>query len=345
MTVSRIHIGLFIGVLGALVGLLLLIVPQKSFAQSAYSSAEIDMRPQYPAPGETVRVMLKTSGFSMHTSLITWTIDGEVAAQDYGLDRLEMTAGPVGTEHSIVVTIESQDGSVLRAASYHTVGAIDFVWEADTYTPPFFAGRPLHTKGAGVTVLAIPTLFKNDGTLYSPDELFYKWSFPAFDDDVRKHGRGLSALHVQDERSYGTHRFTVEISNSAGTVLAENTLNIPSSAPQVHFYADSPLMGVLYGSALPTKYMLTGDEIRLVAEPYYVSAENRVDPALEYEWKVGQDKLETAGSVVLRPEGVGAGTAPVSVKVWNSAHILQSGSAAMHIEYSGTDDTSNTETL
>jgi len=122
--------------------------------------------PEFPTPGVKVDVVLQASGIDIDTALITWKLDGEVIKQSYSEDTFSFTSGPVGTKHTVSVSLKDGSGKSVYTEKTVLISDVDIVWEGRTYVPPFYRGRALHAPGADVAIQAIPTVVRNNGQLY-----------------------------------------------------------------------------------------------------------------------------------------------------------------------------------
>jgi hypothetical protein len=282
--------------------------------------ATLELRPQHPRPGQKVIATVKQYVFKPDFSLLTWRNNGEVVHQGYGETEFEFIAGEVGSLINLEVSISNQDGYTVTARKSLRVSDISFIWEARTYTPPFFMGRPKFSYGAEVMIVAYPLIYNLDGELYDVSELTFTWL-----QDMKKttNARGVNSFIVRPNTPFDSLQMTVLVFDPTGVERMSYYIQLTPSPSRLLFYEDDPLLGVLYRNALPESFSLSGEELKIVAEPMYSNAQERADPALSYTWTVNNSVYQFPGSIVLRPEGNLSGTTDVSLVVLNNNNYLE----------------------
>lgn len=307
----------------------------------ALAGAYIELRPEYPLAGESVTATFKTSSVDMSVSQITWKINGTVVSQGNGVRSYSFTAGTAGDSSLFEVVATPPSGRAVRATKVLRVSDISFAWEGKTYTPPFFPGRALVGPGAEVTIVAFPEVFDAQGRRYDPDGLIYTWKVNGVV-VADASGKGKNSAVLKNTDAFSVFGVTLEIKDPTGENRVLKYVRIPTVEPRIVFYEDSALLGVLYNRALGPTESLAGEELRLVAEPYYTSALSRTDSKLTYGWDIGGQKLDTKGSIVLRPEGAGSGSAQVDLVVLNTDFIAQRMRERVQINFGQRDNQRDT---
>ena len=297
----------------------------------------IAVKPQYPLAGDVVSLTFKTNTVDMSVSQVTWRINGEVVAQGYGQRTHSFVAGVPGESFAIEVTAVPPKGAVVRASEIIRISDLSFAWEARTYTPPLFQGKSLLTRGAEATVVVFPTVYDNAGKLYDPSVLSYEWMLDG-NNVLDVSGRGKSSAVLKTQQLFDKFGITVTVKDPLGTVRIKKYFALPITEPRIIFYEDNPMLGILYNRALKDSGSLAGEELKIVAEPYYASAQSRLDPLLEYKWNIGKDTMNTPGSLVLRTEGSGVGVANLSLSVVNSNFIAQRMQERLQISFGQSSD-------
>lgn len=305
--------------------------------------ASLELNPTNPQPGQMVTATLKQYVFDSEFSLITWKNNGEVVLQGYGEDTYQFTAGPVGSLLTLEAVAADQEGRNVTARKSTRISDISFVWEAQTYTPPFFMGRPKFTYGAPVSIVAYPLVFNMEGELYDASELTFSWM-----QGMQKvtTGRGLNHFVAKPNTPFDALEVTVRVSEPDGIERMTHNVTLKPRPSSLFFYEDDPLLGVLYQRTVPDSFTLSKEELKLVAEPLYSAVKNRTDPTLSYTWTVNNVEYGFPGSIVLRPEGGISGTTDVSLIVLNSNNYLGRLQKRVSVQYSseGTTGTPWTDT-
>jgi hypothetical protein len=299
--------------------------------------ASLELSPQHPRPGQVVTATVKQYVFDSDFSLITWKNNGNVVHQGYGETTYEFIAGGVGSLINLEAAISNRDGFTVTAKKSLRISDISFIWEARTYTPPFFMGRPKFSYGAAVAIVAHPLIFNTEGELYDVSELTFTWM-----QGLKKvhSARGINSFVARPDTPFDSLQVTVLVSDPTGAERMSYYIQLAPSPSRLLFYEDNPLLGVLYRTALPESFDLSGEELKLVAEPLYSTAQSRADPSLSYTWTVNDSVYPFPGSIVLRPESGLSGTTEVSLIVLNNNNYLERLQKSASVRYSavGADD-------
>jgi hypothetical protein len=112
------------------------------------------------------------------------------------------------------------------------------------------------------------------------------------------------------------------------SIVAEETAFISPNIPFVRVYRNDPLLGPLYGTALPQNVTLAGTEDTFRAVPYHFSEKPLVT------WQVNNTPSDTDPDITVRASGGGSGTALLSVSAV-SAGTFQSASETFEVQFGG----------
>ena len=86
----------------------------------AGNALTIEFSPATPAPGDTVRVSVHSSLIDIQENDVVWQANGKNIAQGEGVSSASVTAGALGVETRITVTVTASDGtSVSTEATIH----------------------------------------------------------------------------------------------------------------------------------------------------------------------------------------------------------------------------------
>jgi hypothetical protein len=279
-----------------------LLLSTQAHAQSIFDvDFTIEVRPERPNVGEEVLLQLDTETLDAATVRITWKINGEIVKQEYSADKMSYIAGDVGSVARVSVIVEDGAGHAVTVEKMIRVGAVAMVWEGVTYTPPFYKGRALRSRGADVVVKTVPLLKRDSGVLYDKNELVYEWYIDGSRSVVHK-GKGLHTILLQNEKPYADLKVFVEIMDSNGESVGGGEVVIPSTVPELLLYEDSPYVGVHYDRAIGDTIAVFDGDVRAVAEPYYMSASSRIDPILQYTWTVDGTEYDHPGTLSFGPQ-------------------------------------------
>ena len=269
------------------------------------TASDLSLRtaPEYPRPGENVRLSVLGSLTDLSSSNIKWYANGKIVAQGIGLTEASVAAGSLGSETQIRVEVAGSDATtgVLRPTE------VDLLWESDSYIPPFYRGRALPSAGSAVRLFAIPRLqYSGAQSPVSPEELIYTWKknnkviAPAS-------GRGKHTALLEGPALFGTDTVSVEVRTTDGGLRGFSSVRIASVEPLLVLYENHPLFGVLYHRALKKVDSIPEVEATLSATPYFAPSENPGDLFFRYAWRVNNSDVENDPSnpntITLNAEG------------------------------------------
>jgi len=146
--------------------LLGLIFPAVSFA----GVVDINLSPEIPEPNQTISAELSGTLVDLDSSDIYWYLDKEIQKHGIGEKSFSFTAGDVDEKKDLEAIVIIPDGRRIDLQRTIEPTNIDLLWEANTYTPPFYRGKALPTYKSSIKVLALPS-GKNINTKF-----IYNWS-------------------------------------------------------------------------------------------------------------------------------------------------------------------------
>ncbi|MBX4181407.1 hypothetical protein KW807_00910 [Candidatus Parcubacteria bacterium] len=202
--------------------------------------------------------------------------------------------------------------------STHSVLAqsVDLLWQAQTYTPPFYEGKALWSKQSVIRLVAIPQ------GLGTPSNLIYKW---IRNDTVLGNisGVGKNTLTYVDSILSRPQTFEVQILSSDDSVLARDSVSLAPRDPSIAVYENNPLYGFLFHREVGGEYDLREKEVSFGAFPYFFSVANRVNNQANYEWRVNNGSAQLGASVTYRAPEDNSGSSIVSIKASHVQDIVQ----------------------
>lgn len=307
-----------------------------AYAQTA-NDISISAIPQFPKVNEVVSLQLSSLSTDLNRASISWTLNGEVRVSGIGKTNFQFTTGPLGSVSRITASITTIDGRQLTRSTAIRSTGVDILWEAFSYTPPFYKGRAVPSFNGLVTLIAIPELVNEGGSKTKSSEVVYQWKQGGISlGSASGYGRqkvvintGLSPRRLQT--------ITVEASTLNGALRAEGAVSVPNKDPIVLFYKKHPLQGIGYEKALKDSVFLNGEEIILRAEPYFFSLDDLLRDELRYTWNVNNSPISVEDNqkeVTFRRE-IQGGTSLVSLKIKNKNlfRVLQKASETLSIKY------------
>lgn len=326
-------------VLSLLVVTSALSLPFISFAQQNTRGPDplvVVVSPEVPAPGEVVTISLTSTPIDLSRSQFVWKVNGSAASSGPGKRNFTFTMGGSSAATVISVDIAAPNGEVVsRTFTFHP-GSVTLLWEANTYTPPFYRGKSLYTPGADIRVVAIPDVKDPGGAVVPASQLTYKWSVDE-EPFADRSGLGRSTFYLSGSQLQPNQVVAVDILRSNGLRAAHAELVVEKSSPMVRFYKSDPLRGVLYNEAYLGTVKLTDTETTLLAEPYFISGTSREPERVLYTWTLNDAAIEPQGKerarITLRQTTGQSGYATLGLQIQNTdlKRLLQQTSAELKI--------------
>lgn len=304
------------------------ILPSVVVAQSIpgiSNPVTISLIPENPRPNDSVTVTIQSFSVDLDAALITWIVNGKKVASAVGQKTYSLNAGALGSISRVDVSATSPGISVTESVIIRPAD-VSLLWESDTYTPPFYRGKALHSYNGFFRITAIPELMGSNGKLIDSKDLIYTW---------KKNG-----TIVADSSGYGKNQFvssqtsylregedvTVEVSAPRDSLVASRSITIRPIVPKVLFYEKNGLYGELYNKAITSRFALDVDEVTLTVEPYFFSISDKRASNMSYVWKLNGREVPDftdENEITLRREDDQAGRSELSVVLQNRNKLLQ----------------------
>lgn len=295
----------------------------------------IDVQPRFPKPQDTVRIEIESFNTDLNSATITWQVDGRTVKQGVGLKEITVRIGNIGEQTIVTITANTLRG-VLQETLVINPAAIDLLWEARGYTPPFYRGRARLAPDADIVVSAEPDMRTAAGRIIPKEELVYTW---------RRNGEvlgslsgtGKSTVVLDGPRVYQESRIEVIAESLDGSVTGRGILRLLPEEPKLLFYEDRPLLGTLFNKAIGETFSVAEAEMSFAAHPFFFSAESPRDQALLYAWSINNEPVKNpdidASILTVRP--FGNGFSNLRAEVRHRDNIFQSAKHAFRLNFSG----------
>ncbi len=315
--------------------LLLLALPlSNSLAQVGGSISDIMgenvtivLDPQYPNPGDQVTATIDDYALNGSGATITWFFDGLSAPSVSNSRTITFTAPPVETPLTIVARLTFRDGKKLEAKRILTPLYLDLIIEPQTYTPLFYNGRALPTKGSVVNINAL--LQNKRGPVNSAD-YSYSWTLnnKSVYGGARPGGNWAQITVPHGQNSV----ITIAVQDKNNNTVARKLVAIPTSELDVQFYEINSLLG-LGQKAITSEFFMTGNSASIKAIPYYLDT-RAINDNLFTKWSINNRTVTTINSdpFEINLERGLTGSAVVSFKMRNLSELLQSDESSFQIK-------------
>ncbi len=310
--------------------------PQAIRANAIENYLEIQITPPNPGPDQEVSITIQSYLADLNKSTILWILDDEILAEGMGIRTATFKNAPAGGSRVLkIVLFTNNNEQAVRTLHFNPVG-VTLMWEADTYTPPFYKGKPLLSPQANLRVIATP-----DISSINPNTLSYTWKRDgAIVRDAS--GVGKNTFTLSASRPFDNLETTLSVSSLDNTISSETRVSVPVVTPYILLYEDHPLLGVWYKRPLGSAVDITERELSLVAEPYYFSNET-TDTVFDYVWRLNGSPLNAFGRMItLRNEEGLVGLSDISLTIESFEKIFQAAERSLRINFTETPSGSRT---
>jgi hypothetical protein len=307
---------------------------------SGMDDLQTTVNPAHPRPGEKTTIQVENYSTDLNKAEISWFLGAKLQKQAVGEKSFSFTMGSAGSATTITILAKTSEGQNLQKILTFRPSEIDLVWEAQSYTPPFYKGKALFPYQGLVKVVAIPQMVDSNGANLKPSALTYKWKKDGNIVTVSS-GYGKNVFYFNGGVPLRAVTIEVEASSEDNQMFAVNSVDIKPIQPMVRFYENDPKMGILWNNIINSRFVLQNEEVKISAIPYFFDVASKNDSNLRYDWKMnGTAVKNTNGNlsdIIFRQPGNMFGETSVSLQISNSNQdkIFQFGEAGSSITFSG----------
>ena len=309
------------------------------FAQAdtsnSMSSISVNVSPSSPRAGDSVVLTLSSNLLDLNSSKIIWYIDG-VARKETSSKSITIKAKSDGQKTTIRVVVQTSDGIIKEMSGEISPTGVDLIIEPMSYTLPFYKGKPFFINEGTIKIVAVPDIII-DGVKIASSDLNFKWKRGEIM-LASNSGKGKDSIIINGSIPIRDINLGLQILDSSGNVLAENSKVISVDKPKILFYEDNPLYGILYNKAITGDYFLgTKEELDVIAKPFSFNFINDTPEESSYVWYTNGNYVAPNGKInelILRQTTTNLkGTASISLDVKNNNIVTQSASGAFNVDF------------
>ncbi|PIP87449.1 hypothetical protein COW81_00240 [Candidatus Campbellbacteria bacterium CG22_combo_CG10-13_8_21_14_all_36_13] len=202
--------------------------------------------------------------------------------------------------------------------------SVEILWEADSYTPPFYKGKALKSGPSTLSVTAMSHIYNETGSPIDASTLYYKWYLGS---RVLGGISGIGQNHVSIATSLRDDTIGVDVlSNDRETTYAKANVIVTNTTPEVLLYYKNPLLGILFNSILSKNFPIKDREAELVAFPLYFDSNNNNSSKLIYTWSINNERVKSGdgeNSVIFQKIGE-VEDSIISISIKNKENVFQS---------------------
>lgn len=301
-------------------------------ALAALDLIDVKTSPSTPKPNEQVTITLKSYAVDLGSANIIWYVNKEPKKEGIGEKSFTLQSGNLGEETVVDVLIVTLDALKFKKHIVISPGEVDLLWEAQTYTPPFYRGKALPTYNSIVKVVALPRFNMTS----SPNDFRYEWKL----NRNQNAGDGIGKNSVLMRATWPDSVVNVEVTASlVGTSMSGgNNIDVPTLKPALVFYENAPLLGVRFDKALTNLTETTASQFTLLAVPYFFSRDDYQNNNLLYSWDVNRvpsTPSTNPESLVLVRSGTSAESMNILLNVQNPKRVIQSALSQTTVSFAG----------
>jgi len=314
-----------------LLGLLFFLLAQPQFvAAKGLDLVNFILTPKTPGAHEKVQIRMESFVVDLNTANIAWYVNKVKVEEGIALKDQTVMTGDFGEKLIVDIEILTMRGEIFNKQVVIAPAEVDLLWEAQTYTPPFYKGKALATFKSNVRVTAIPRF----NTLTSdPKQYYYKWTYSRNLGVGEALGKNSVVVPMGYANTPLPIMVNVTLPGTEWSGLKSST--IPGTEAKVVLYQQAPLLGIQFNNAWSEKISTNESEFVVYAAPYFFSLDDLMNNRLVYTWEVNRrytsPGLDARYLTIPKPSGPNGGVlstpvnSNVSFKVQNPSRILQSG--------------------
>lgn len=304
----------------------IIVIPIFSYAQPEImlqqNDIEVETIPQNPEPYQDVTINLTSYATDLNKAMIKWESGSKTILSGYGKTSYSFKAfGPnTTTIFTVIITPANSLINIVKKVLI-SPSEVDVLWEAvGSYTPPFYKGKSFVSREGTIRVVAIPNT--ND-IKQGKGKITYNWSL---DDKAVQSASGYNKNSYTFQNNILNKEENIKVTASSidGTYNATKRISITMIPPKIIFYRKSPAGNILYNQALINGYLMTKNEMTIVAEPYFLAFNKNVS-SFDYQWKINGKTISTPlkkTEITIRPVSRG-GYATISLTMENLKTLFQ----------------------
>lgn len=244
------------------------------------SGFSLELSPQNPDAGESIRAEVITFAFDRARADYQWYMNGALQKSQSGRGRFRFltTAGGQGSKKAIRVDVTTPEGEVRSKSAVAETASLPLYWWADTAVPYWYKGKALPVLGSRVNVAALP--FGRNAA-----QLSYQWKF---NDAVLSTASGAGQQTFSLKLEFPVEEdISVTISDAGGTFEKTAATTVRPTQPSAGLYEVRTLRGMVFERQLSEFSAPAGEPYDFAAVPFFF----RSGAALSYLWSIDDELI------------------------------------------------------
>lgn len=283
--------------------------------------------PEKPRLGETVNIKAEMYGTPVKNAEFAWVINNKTYERGVGVNKISFS---LEKKSLVTLIILTQEGNVItKQWSFNPQNTL-IIWEAGTYTPPFYKGKSLYSAESNLALHAINLDVQNPLTNVYAN---YVWQV---DGRVKGEDSGVGKstyvykgdlltqepLFKVDFSGVSSFNDNLKTTTSKAGVIGSAILRVQTQPSKILTYERTPLLGVLFNKPLVQTYALTTPETTVVAYPAYYSLTSSLNA--DYTWTINNTIVSRKGNNLTFKKIKSDERSNLGVEIKNKNSLLQS---------------------
>ncbi|MFW5887350.1 MAG: hypothetical protein ACOCUH_00990 [Bacteriovoracia bacterium] len=258
----------------------------------------------------------------MDKSEIDWLVDGALQESGFGLKTFSFTTGRLGEETNLTIRVNKQNGETTTKNIFLNPGEIDLYYEPQTYTPPFYKGKPEFSFQSDLRLIALPNFVDQNGNKISSEDIVYNWKIDG-DVDQRNSGVGRDIYNYQSGVLSGPVQVVLEASPINSNQSARVIETIRPDEPTILVYEKNPIYGTIFEQNIKNDFIVNREEIELVAIPYNFSQD--IIRNGTFEWLLNGERINDfiSNNITFRKTDDRESSNDVTIEIEHPDKVLQ----------------------
>lgn len=288
----------------------------------------IDVSEPESGPGQPFTITATSYSTNLDKANISWYINKELVISKTGQTSYEFFTPKIGESLLIDLIIKTTGGNTIERNFSYSPAFVDLVYEAKTYTPPFYKGKAVYTKQSLAKIHALPKIIE-DGITKEDKDLIYTWEVNG---SVQKNqsGYGKKTFDFNGGSLSKDAQISVSVLSPTSDQVATGSVFLAPHEQEILLVQEHPLYGMY--KTLDTAITTSLNDIIIHAIPLFFSTTIKESPTLKYSWALNGMELgnDNDSSIIgLQTPPGEDGTANVSVRVENELRLLQGASTRL----------------
>jgi hypothetical protein len=290
--------------------------------------------PLIPKANEQVTIDIVSYSYDINAAMVTWYLNGKKQLEGRGQTHFTFKVGNLGDISKIQVNITPQGAASFTKDFIFNPSEINLIWEAQTYTPPFYKGKALFADEADVKVVAMPIFIQN-GKMLQKENLIYTWKVGG---DILQSKSGYGKYYISFSGGYfgGKERVDVTVSSIDESIQGFANIIISPTPTQIILYENHPLFGILTNNAIELNYQLKNKEVTFIAAPFFFSKNIEGLADINLNWGMNGSPVQSGDGgnmITLRQDSQVSGTSLVDVTARHKSKTFQQSEKKFSVIY------------